>query len=442
MQSRHSDALDTITINKKLNRQFQMEVESMRYLLSYINQQESLLGNELTAAHFQALNRTKMDINAKLNLLDDIKMKTDHNDRLSKEQKGKIRFLIEKYKLAIMQHVLASLNSFNPNAQTAPKNKKKKSSWIRTAGFGVLILLGLILPMAEGFNSSQTLLSLIPGITNGALLGVSTMFSAISAVLFCNLEGRSLKNALGVAAEDGGSLVEIYDAQVKTVNKINNVLLDTSKENGIRNMKKSADYARYIPIAKKFNHHISQKKQEFQNYKESDGIKITRRIFMGLGGILAAGSAFFGAQSMLLTFGVTAAFLSGPLGLAILSGVALLGAIFYYTLQSKGLFGIFNPNAKKFNEVKKELDATPVKDKEFDNVLSDKKVHEQLHLIRSSARENHASATPRPERSLATTSESKASQSRFTLLPPPSKAVPIPTQQKRSRDSGLIFRMS
>ena len=276
----------------------------------------------------------------------------DFLDKKAMDQKlsDKLKVSIEKIKLIMMRSFLISLNM---GEITKKEESKESRSIIRIWVYRVLIGVGLIIPISEAFDSVSGLISsFIPGVADPVMAGICLGFGVISSLLFYSLEGQKLKSALNVSsASNARYLMKHYKDQIEVSSAINNSLLKAA----------ALDHphcnVNTINLAKRFNANLENDREKYFSKPAVEGriAQACRYGLIGIGGILASGSALFLVKSVLVaTAGI--AFVTNPIGWGLLIVSALLGLLYYAVLQKKSVNGVFLSTTNSFNKLKDNLE--------------------------------------------------------------------------------------
>lgn len=279
---------------------------------------------------------------------------------------------IEEYKLFIINSIESHIEkNFGSDLYVVNISKKapNNSGYLHYFMYRVLSFCGILISGIIGFLGGNGLLSLIQWLPNPVLLAFSAALGVVNSILFFAIEANMIKNSLGVNSlgKNTNSLLHAHAEQIDATKRINKMLFDFIY---VKKMSRS-DYANYAKIAFKFNRNVKSKVQSFIAYKEPPTITILRWGVTGLGAVLAAGNGYFLMTSLL---GIVAAPLLGtPVGWAIIGLTIATTLSLYFSIRSKAMFGMVNPNYQEFNKVKNKLIKFPLKNVEdFSEVIQNK----------------------------------------------------------------------
>lgn len=294
------------------------------------------------------------------------------------EEKHKNNPLTDNDQLAIEQCKLDILELVVLNQPSSPTPKPPEtsswSSWLKNKviilACGLLITSGLGLTVTDAFNSSGSFISYVfqSFLSGGPLLDtIGFLFAVASTILFFSFETRNIMKSLGISsAKNYDPILDIHKKKLKAMKALNSTLLENTPIN--------EDMA---SIAKLGNSDIKIQEKIF-SHEESGKKRFFRYVFLGLGIILAASSAFFLAKTYLLMYAPK--LLETFIGDLMLTSASLTFGYIFNANQAKQFFNWVNPDAKKIDTLKKDYGKFVNKYATIDDRLDKKIDHEKENI--------------------------------------------------------------
>lgn len=318
-------------------------------------------------------------------------------DDLTDEEK----ITLEEYKAALMTAVRNHLYKIDITPKKTTPAKFTPKSILKWCVFCLLMFFEFS-PMVFGGiiyakMSLEALIPFIPFVIPSAVLtgiGIACVFNMlIGNICFV---APILMERLGIlfSKKQKSSLSEAFRLQHEATEKINNKLLSYNNYS-------SEDYHSYSKLAKLFNHHIDEVKNNYPEYKENIYSKIANVIMGSL--ILintASGALYLSANLVAFCLGValegsaaaitvTAFIASMPLVIGLIAIAFIIPnlAINYY-LRMQSASRILDYDAILHENVKNNLNTFEIKHTEFDHVHSKKLASEMTAEIHDDAIRN------------------------------------------------------
>jgi hypothetical protein len=263
-----------------------------------------------------------------------------------------------------LQEHLAKIYHF-PLKQSQHKSQEQWWwQWSKWILFGVLISGGLMYNGFDDFLGGQSLLDLIPGLSNSLVFGLSVVACLLDAILYYAFQTNIIRKELELASfSQSKSLLEIYSEQIEVANNINKILFDVKDVAKIS----APDYFQYCCFAKCLNQDIAHKNSKIQ-YSEDSLTKFLRWSLIGFGAFMSAGGTYFTAVSFLTA--AAPALIGTTIGGGISLFLVMVSVLNSCATQADSLFSLLNPTLRKFESVKEELEAFEVKtDADFDAAM-------------------------------------------------------------------------
>ncbi|MDR3492121.1 MAG: hypothetical protein P4M12_08795 [Gammaproteobacteria bacterium] len=268
------------------------------------------------------------------------------------------KLLLEDYKLTISLSLEAHLNLLAENNKKFEEQKKEnleKNSKLLTilkmGAFGFLFLGGIFLDFVANILGSESLLTLIPGIANPIVLGVALGISLVNIVVFIGFQASMLRETLGITSikESAKSLLDKYDLQIESANNINQLLDNYNVVSKVSDDK----YKKLVNLSSMINNDLQIKQERLDKYKEKPWKKAARHAVNLFSVVTVAGGAYFFTTSLLAV--VAVGLLGTPVGW-VLAGLSIaISVAYYFSMQAKGVYNIFNPQADHLESIKKNL---------------------------------------------------------------------------------------
>jgi len=274
---------------------------------------------------------------------------------------------LEQYKLVLMRALYLHLKR-KKYPQLQEKTEQEEHSIrhprLRFLVFSGLLASGLLLNLIHAFNNQSSLVSLIPGLSTPVATVITLIICCLNATLFLLFEGYILKKNFGIgSAKSMSSNLDLKKEQLTLGIKISKLLKDAD----VLETMSAAEYKEHCQAANTINKlSIEADKNIYIKYQENKYVKWLRYGLTGFGAIMASGTAFFAANTLLKA--TAAALLGTPLGMVIVGTIVVCAVAFYFGLKPTKFFSMTNPNAQKFNEVCKLY-----KDGRFNQELNFKK---------------------------------------------------------------------
>lgn len=241
----------------------------------------------------------------------------------------RLRIAIQAYQLAIMEAVSLSLR---PEATAL--SEVQNQSWLNQAIRVSLYAGGTWIAALEAYDAVTGTISLIAGsaavpIWLGIVLTLPVFL--VTAGIFISFEANELDEHLGFHSTPGYSskhtpkMLYLNQRKLEVTNEFCKKLSQTASQLDINT------YTTYSKFAEKFSDAVGRVNQRVEGFKVKPTTKALQGALVFFGMVYASSEALF-LVGACLGIGFL---LSGPIGLAILSVTALLGAaIFYYSLNN------------------------------------------------------------------------------------------------------------
>lgn len=277
---------------------------------------------------------------------------------------------LEEYKLVLMRALHSKLQPKNHLHKTqAVEERPFKNSKFNFMVFIGLLSSGLMMNLIHGFINQSSLVSLIPGLSIPVATGLTLVVCFLNAGLWLLFEGYILKRNFNIGSNKSlSSYLDLCLEKVTLAKEINNSL--AKDIHVINKIKTAAEYKAFADASNTFTQDILDNKQKFTGYKENPWIRALRYGLMGFGAVMASGTAFFAAKTLIKV--VALSLIGTPLGWALMGAIVVCAVAFYFGLKPKKYFYMTNPNAEKFTAIEKELDGDFDKKIACDNILARK----------------------------------------------------------------------
>lgn len=287
------------------------------------------------------------------------KKMNEHLDNPKENERKKL--ILEQYKLALMQAVLAYVDQLNETPKIPEKKEDKKlfgfvpekySPWLKGGFLFLISAVGMVEASIEVFLGAKLLLlGLIPLIAPQVLLISCIAITVIACIQFIGFEVWMLQNLFGFSNDSlAKQRMGCHEEQIKLTDLINKRLLTPS----IPHQLSPADYLLLTNTVKRFNNDIEEKKSKYKKYEESFSRKAARWSLTGIGALLTGVGSYFGAYSFLAA--VAAPLLGTPLGWAFSAALIMSALVFYFAMEGEGFSHLFDSGSKEFKKVQQQLD--------------------------------------------------------------------------------------
>ncbi len=307
---------------------------------------------------------------------------------------------VEKQKLYIIQLFEITIKKEVPRQYTAPALTKEIVNYslnqtARELFYYFLLAFGLFENVAGSYLFGEALFSLIPGISNPALMITSFIFTALSSVLFYVFDVTLLKEAFGIPSSDTDleQLIETYSIQLKTAIAINHLLSTIHMQN--INALTFDEYRQLITL---LNLDLRNKQAGMEPYPESSLKNILNAAILAFGALSSIAGSYFFVNTLMMM--VAAPMVGTPIGwtIVVLTVISRLGI--YYALDAISMIQLANPVFDRYDTLKKELQ------------LFKDHYHEDLGSVKST-KERFVEKMPMQDASTQTTEETYVSRLLF-----------------------------
>ena len=212
--------------------------------------------------------------------------------------------------------------------------------------FYTLMILGAILDGARNYLFGNTLISLIPNLSQPLHIILSILYIIFSVILFYGFDVAMLRNALGIAdvKTDSYLVVSLNIEQLQKVAIINRWLM-LSVDDTI--------FQKYKQVIKVLNDDMRAKYRAIQNYEESFVIKILKAAVLGFGIISNIAGSYFMINAILATWAAT--LVGTPLGWGIILLAISVNLGFYCAMGAASIMRLMSPHYANNMTLKKEI---------------------------------------------------------------------------------------
>lgn len=255
------------------------------------------------------------------------------------EEKEKKRRAIEVAKLVIQ---LAALHSLFPFEQpTAAPPAKSNFFSLTNILYSMLLISGTAIAIFQGIDGVNSLFSIL-GIATSASNLVFLFFVAgsalLSVILFCSFDLEFLNKQLDAPSEEIKNELSIYEKEIDTIKAVEKHLLLHSDNYS------AEEFDHYIQLYRKFNARITTINSNIPLYQESATRKILRYVTLTGGTIITVGDTLYTVVGV-----IGSAFSATPLGLIILSVLAVGAAAFFIASYRDMVYDKINSTASQMN---------------------------------------------------------------------------------------------
>ncbi len=263
---------------------------------------------------------------------------------------------IEKQKLYLIQLFETMIKREIPRQYTVPKLTMQPVNYsfnqtARELFYYFLLAFGLFENVAGSYLFGAALFSLIPGISNPALMIASLIFTALSSVLFYTFDVTVLKEAFGIPCSDTdfAQLIETYSIQLKTTIAINQ-LLSTMHVQNIN----ALTFDEYRQLITLLNVDLRNKLAGIEPYPASLLKNILNAGMLAFGALSSIAGSYFFVNTLMMM--VAASMVGTPIGWTIVALTVISGLGFYYALDAINMIQLVNPVYDSYDTLKKELE--------------------------------------------------------------------------------------
>lgn len=275
---------------------------------------------------------------------------------------------VELDKLAVIKKLDEYLKTIYIEKQSQngqKKHKKKHFMPLRTIFYYFLLLFGLMESAIGGYLAAQSLLTLIPALTNPYVIAGSIAITLIECTLFYVFENSRFKESLGLPATITlrTKLIQTYIKQIKTLEQINKMMFDVKFMSTVY----KAKYNRLAQLALLINQDIEKKQAMLGEYHETPIKKLIRTFVIGFGAVMCVASTYFGASSLITLFSPT--LLGTPVGWTIIAIMMGASLGFYFARRGKGMIKLLNTEYMPYQTLKHKLKHFESKENEDFNLI-------------------------------------------------------------------------
>lgn len=293
--------------------------------------------------------------------------------------------LIEEYKLSLLLSFRQHIDSqYAANKRREDENAIKNSPQhprLRRALAYVFTFLGMSVDSIGSFIFSNTMLALIPGITQPFLLGSSILFTLVNASLFYSFEAAMLKKALQVSDVSDATelLIKSHIHQIDATKRINSYVVNSLS--GLSDQQMES----YKPLFIKMNENLLSKKK-IPEIKENNFQKSLKRGIAVFGGLMAAAGGYYMATQLLSL--VAVGLIGSPIGWIIIGSAIGLSLTFYAAMRASGIMSMVNPAVQQYTILNKKSDCRIYEEADFSRVIKQKKSYQQDPVIQNAGSNN------------------------------------------------------
>ena len=222
---------------------------------------------------------------------------------------------------------------------------------VRDALYYFMFAFGLFESVAGSYLSGAALFSLIPGISNPALMISSLVFTILSSVLFYAFEVTFLKEALGISSinTDFTEKVKTYSSQLNTTIAINRLLATIH----VQDMN-TALYDEYVQLTGLLNQDLRNKLANMGQYPESLLKNVLKIGVLAFGALSSIAGSYFFANSLMAM--VAASWVGTPIGWTVVILTVIAGLGFYYAMDATSMIRLVNPAFDTYATLKQDLE--------------------------------------------------------------------------------------
>lgn len=279
-------------------------------------------------------------------------------ESLLAENKHEANLTLEQQKLEIIQSTerqLRELLSHHVNGalRKDPSDVKEKISMfqaiLQKIAYYFLIFFGLFQDIAGSFIFSITLFSLIPSISQPALMITATIYTVLDSILFYAFEVSLLKEALGIPYESTEleQHIDIHRQQITWVTIINDHLSKLPVIYLDPNL-----YEQYARLATQFNQDLCDRDKAMSEYQESVTKKILKISLLTFGALSSIAASCFWADSILSIW--AASMIGTPVGWGLVALTVIAGLGYYFAMDGSSIVQLVNPDYKSYLALREE----------------------------------------------------------------------------------------